>query len=554
MKMKLFALVLFAVSLHCISSNVAAQRIVIDAPSLDEVVTRMQHEAFSSGKDLTGVVIEHGFNFFDEASFSLMSDGVAVYELELEASEALGMCVYFDDFHLPVGGELFVESLEGAFDVVYREGPIDASENNTHARWASGDIPGSVLKIIYRQPSTAVGSARLGIMGVGFFARSMDRGSEDCEVDVMCPEGDSWQCERDAVVRLRITQSGGIYYCSGAMVNNTERDCRQLLLSAFHCADAVEEDEWAYLKIRYNYEYLECNNTVSVNSHTRTGVIQLTNSDDASNQSFSGSDFLLVEVEDPIPATWNPFYAGFDASGEKGYSGVGIHHPAGDRKKISTYTNPLTSYSLASAGSHWRVYWEATETNYGVTEGGSSGSPIFTENHQIVGTLSSGLSACYAGAAGNGTGPNQPDFYGKMSYHWDGANPIPASQRLKNFLDPSGSGQDIIYGSYVGEGDQPCGNFGACSATGVQGMLLEDQGWSFSPNPAADEIQIQMPSGATLSELRIYDALGRLEEVISPSVFMQTSMVNVTQLSEGLHYLTVRTPDGTSSTLKMIVQ
>ena len=554
MKIKLFALVFIAIHTLGFSANYLAQRVVVEAPSLDEVLTRIDHEAHNSGKDMIGVIVEQGFNFFDEASYELMSNGLAVYELEIEANQALGMCVYFDDFHIPVGGELFIESHEGAFDVVFREGPIDDSENNDHGRWASGDIPGEVVKIIYRQPVISVGTARLGVMGVGFFAKDVERGSDDCEVDVMCPEGDSWQCERDAVVRLRVSQSGGIYYCSGAMVNNTERDCRQLLLSAFHCADAVEEDEWAYLKVRYNYEYLVCGSTVSINSHTRTGVIPLTNSDDASSQSFTGSDFLLVEVEDLIPSSWNPFYAGFDASGETGHTGVGIHHPAGDRKKISTYTNPLTSYSLGTAGSHWRVYWEATQTNHGVTEGGSSGSPIFSENHQIVGTLSSGLSACVNGGAGNGTGPNQPDFYGKMSYHWDGSNPIPASQHLKNFLDPSGSGTEIMYGSYVGEGDEPCGNFGACSSTEVQGLILEHKGWSFSPNPASDKIQIQMPLGATLAELRVYDSLGRLENSITPSEFNQFLTVNVAHLSRGLHYLTVRTPDGTSSTLKLIVE
>ncbi|MGY8929001.1 MAG: hypothetical protein ACKVHK_04965, partial [Flavobacteriales bacterium] len=258
MKMKIFALALLVVSIQAFANIATAQRIVVDAPTLDEVITRMEHEAFSTGKDLTGVIVEHGFDFFEEASYEVMFDGLTVYELEIEAAEALGMCVYFDDFHIPVGGELFFESPDGAFDVIYNEGPVDASENNAHGRWVSGDIPGSVIKIIYHQPTNAVGSARLGVMGVGFFARNVERGSEDCEVDVMCPEGDSWQCERDAVVKLRITQNGGIYLCSGAMVNNTERDCRQLLLSAFHCADAVEENEWAFFKVQYNYEYLDC--------------------------------------------------------------------------------------------------------------------------------------------------------------------------------------------------------------------------------------------------------------------------------------------------------
>ena len=293
---------------------------------------------------------------------------------------------------------------------------------------------------------------------------------------------------------------------------------------------------------------------MSINSHTRTGVIPLTNSDDASNQGFNGSDFILVEVEDIIPETWNPYYAGFDASGETGHIGVGIHHPAGDRKKISNYTNPLTSFNIGGSGSHWRVYWTATETNHGVTEGGSSGSPIFSENHQIVGTLSSGLSACVNGGACNGTGPYQPDFYGKMSYHWDVPNPIPDSQKLKHFLYPSGSGETIIYGSYVGDGYQPCGNFGACNATEAEGIVLENQGWSLSPNPASGIVDISMPVGAPLAELRIYDARGRLLENRLPKYLSESFSLDVSHLSQGLHFFTVRTSDGTSSTLKLVIE
>ena len=37
------------------------------------------------------------------------------------------------------------------------------------------------------------------------------------------------------------------------MVNNTALDCRQLLLSSFHCVNDVDEDEWAFLQVRFKY-------------------------------------------------------------------------------------------------------------------------------------------------------------------------------------------------------------------------------------------------------------------------------------------------------------
>ena len=224
------------------------------------------------------------------------------------------------------------------------------------------------------------------------------------------------------------------------MVNNTSLDCRQLLLTSFHCVYDLEETDWPYLKVRFNYQTQDCASSAGSFAPQRTGVIRLGDSNDISGNGFiNGSDWVLLEVEDEIPTSWNPFFAGWDATGYSGSAGVGIHHPAGDFKKISTYTSPLLNSNYYAFGAHWRVVWQPTVTNHGVTEGGSSGSPIFEENHRIIGTLTSGLSFCNS--------PSSPDYYGKMSYHWDGPNPSGAVE-LKSLLDPTGTGLKILDGSY----------------------------------------------------------------------------------------------------------
>ena len=48
MKMKIFTLVLLVVSSNVCSKIAMAQSIVVDAPTLDEVITRMEHEAFNT--------------------------------------------------------------------------------------------------------------------------------------------------------------------------------------------------------------------------------------------------------------------------------------------------------------------------------------------------------------------------------------------------------------------------------------------------------------------------------------------------------------------------
>ncbi|HHZ97806.1 MAG TPA: T9SS type A sorting domain-containing protein, partial [Flavobacteriales bacterium] len=109
-------------------------------------------------------------------------------------------------------------------------------------------------------------------------------------------------------------------------------------------------------------------------------------------------------------------------------------------------------------------------------------------------------------------------------------------------------------GSYVGEGETPCGDFGACSATEVSGIALETDGFSLSPNPALDFVIVSMPVNAPLTELRIYDAQGRIVETITPSDMNDEFTLSVAGLSRGLHYITVRTLDGTSSTLKLVIE
>ena len=137
-----------------------------------------------------------------------------------------------------------------------------------------------------------------------------------------------------------------------------------------------------------------------------------------------------------IPVSYAPYYNGWNRINSASPSGVSIHHPDGDIKKISTYTSALVSVTwFGPPDAHWRVTWTTTTNGLGVTEPGSSGSPIFDNNGRIVGTLSGGMSACDVGGAGPGTGPDKPDYYGKFSYHWL-SNGASSSQRLKPWLDP----------------------------------------------------------------------------------------------------------------------
>jgi hypothetical protein len=538
----------------------SGQTLTLPTPNLAQLHERADWHEQHTGKSMQGTVLDTDADFFEFATPETHPDGSTTWRMAVSVPGAPALCIYFDNFHIPVGATLTLRTPTGAFTTPFMEGPIDHSENNDHGRWVSGEIPGDLTELVYRQPAGVIGTPSMHIFGVGFFFRHLwfdgeydllgetdSRGSDPCQVDVNCPEGSDWLCQRNGVVRLRVTQDGGIFLCSGAMVNNTARDCRQLMLSSFHCVDAVEDDEWSLLKLRYNYEYLECGGTASINSHDRTGVIYLTSSQDVTPSGINGSDFLLVEVEDPILASWEPYYAGWDATGIPATSGVGIHHPSGDRKKISTFTSNLSNSSVYHPGAHWRVTWTETETNHGVTEGGSSGSPIFNQDHRIVGTLTGGGSFCNS--------PTTPDYYGKLSYHWDGNNPIDENEKLKYFLDLAGTGEEIMDGSLVGEGDLPCDGTTVCGILEVEELAFAKSGIKLFPNPASagqQSIQLQLPDGVKAFEIRVYDAAGRRIDAIRPADTSRPVLARNWQA--GLHFLTIETPSGVTFTTKLMVE
>jgi lysyl endopeptidase len=153
----------------------------------------------------------------------------------------------------------------------------------------------------------------------------------------------------------------------------------------------------------------------------------------------------LIELNTSIPLAYDVYYAGWSRSTTAATSGVCFHHPSGDEKKVSTYTSALVTdtYNSGWANAHWRVTWASTTNGHSITEGGSSGSPIFNQSGRIVGHLSGGSSFCST--------PTAPDLYGKFEKAWvsDGST---NSSQLEPWLDPGNTNATTLDGTYA-----PCG-------------------------------------------------------------------------------------------------
>ena len=295
--------------------------------------------------------------------------------------------------------------------------------------------------------------------------------SDACEINVNCsPVGDNWQDEKKGVARIYVVEGGGAGWCTGSVVNNTALDCKPLFLTALHCGVSATTANMNQWKFYFRYESPNCTNPSTagtLDDYFITGCVRL--ADAADGGGTTGSDFLLVQmgtlanqattITTMKSTNFNCYWNGWDANTTATTGGACIHHPAGDIKKISTFngTTVSSTWGGSVSNTHWRVTWSANSNGHGVTEGGSSGSPLFNNSSgRIIGTLTGGSSYC--------TALNSPDKYGKMSYHWT-SNGTPNNERLKTYLDPGNTGLLVLNGS-----SNPCSSTstGPCTPSSTQ--------------------------------------------------------------------------------------
>ncbi len=388
-------------------------------------------------------------NMSNSGTWDITTDGTDIWRLKISSDGAKACVIHFNEFALPAGSKLFVYNSDRSIIL----GPYTSEDNFDGANYAIGILSGSEAIIEYSAPRSKsvdgvkdIQLPKLEISKYSYIYRgeyyyvnnekSTGFGnSGSCQVNANCSEGNNWRVQQEGVARIFVVDGWSAGYCTGTLVNNTSNDQTPYFLTADHCGGDVSSSDFGEWIFRFNYESSGCTATSEPSGNNITGCTKK-----ARAPLNGGSDFLLLQLTTTSTNLKNigAIYNGWRNTTSASPSGICFHHPSGDIKKISTYTSALSSAtynggtgSIGATNAHWRVYWAQTTNGHGVTEGGSSGSPLFDNNGYVVGTLSGGSSYCDA--------TSSPDLYGKMSYHWT-SNGTTSDIQLKPWLDPGNTG------------------------------------------------------------------------------------------------------------------
>lgn len=365
-----------------------------------------------------GVQVPFAVDVIGLAATQVLVDGSILYRVGINSPGAVVISLQFDVWELPQGATVFVHDQRRSTFL----GAFDSSNRSLVGDMATAILPGDSLVVEYHVPAgTAPGSLHIASLTHGIrdplsmaFSsadRDYDPGfqSAPCHVNINCPEAAAWQREKRAVVMFLRPDGNG---CTGTLINNTAQPGRPLFYAANHCYQP-NTSQWVFY---FNYESPGCAGSTGSTDQTLTGATTL------AAEYFA--DFAIVELVNAPPASFQPYYAGWDRSGNVPQTGTVIHHPLYDVKKFTQDNAPAGSYTAPEGILLWRNFWDL-----GIVEAVSSGAALWDQNKRIVGHMTEGAQEC-ANATTVSTG------CAKFSAGWDGPNP---NSRKRDWLDPANS-------------------------------------------------------------------------------------------------------------------
>ena len=406
---------------------------------IDNLVSLSTEQSSIIDTDFDSMVFKYGDEYnFDvnilESSLVISDDQEVTYLLGIQSRGAFGIGINFSQFFLSQNAKLYIYD----FEQTYYIGSFTSLNNKDSEVLSTSIVKSDHVIIELTVPRNEIKNIKLHINSIihdssdilNYYNNSSSNTREDCNINVICSEGDDWRDQINGAVRV----SMGAGLCSASIINNTENDRTPYVLFADHCVSGSPNNYVVY----FNYQSTSCNGTSGSLNQSISGTNLLYQEDIN-----SGADIALLRLTSDIPDSYNPYYVGWSVSSSPPNEAIGIHHPGGDIKKIS-FTN-----DNVSAGGSGANYWEF-QYDLGRVIPGSSGSPFFNEDKRQVG-VASYIYTNYCDPSPDCYCDQQYSHgYGRIDRAWSG---------LSNYLDPfnsgvlsidgiSNSGINIVHDSY----------------------------------------------------------------------------------------------------------
>ena len=520
-----------------IKSNVQA----IILPSVD--IQKIKAEDDINDKTQTkpyriGIPYTINYGLENAGTWAQLPNGDRVWRILFNSQNAVHLSVIFDKFYMPKGGKIYLYN-ENKTDLL---GAYTDVQNNKKEVLGTWFVNGDKLWIEYFEPKEVKGQGKLNISSIihGYrlgqayqkgYLNSQEKDlnvSGDCNHDVDCPIGADFETQRDLLKKsVGFLNMGNGFICSGGLVKNVNQDKKPYFLTANHCFfnNSGEESNPANYSMRFNW--ISPNPVCAATTNSTDATDNFTISGATLRARNSNTDFMLVEINNAIDSSWDVTYAGWDKSDTNPTFEVGIHHPGGDIMKIcrddtgaiKNVNSGAQTWEITSAGNGWEL---------GVTEQGSSGSPLFDQNGRVIGQLFGGLASC------NGTNDdNRLDFYGRFGISWDAGGT--AATQLKNWLDPSGTNPNTLDA--------------LDTALAINDEDLE-RNITLFPNPTSGAIQIKVKNWISDFEYEIYNTLG---QVVRLNKLQNNEIIDLGNLSSDIYFIKITEIDTNRSIVKKIV-
>ncbi|MCX7552574.1 hypothetical protein OS175_01685 [Marinicella sp. S1101] len=367
------------------------------------------------------------------------------WRLSVSAENATSLDFGFKNFYLPPSAELVIVSA----DKQVMKGPYDGSVNQKHGYFWPGTIPGSGAEITITVAEQFKKYLNFDLYDIPrgyfrFWEQPTTEKSLACNIDVNCEAGDPWENQINSVARYTFTSNNRTFFCSGQLINNTANDGTPYFLSGNHCGfeDASNTNQKeaiaASMNFWWNYQSRTCRTPGSGQSgvtistagfnDTQSGATYIANN--------AASDFVLVRLNQSPDSSFGTELTGWDRRASVPDSAFSIHHPRGHAKRIAFENSPLSLISPTPGVSN--THLQVFEWDEGLTEQGSSGGGLWTNEGLLVGQL-------HFGTLAQVCTDTVTDGYGRFFTSWDlGNNP---QSRLKEWLDPINTGQETLQGT-----------------------------------------------------------------------------------------------------------